>query len=284
MKEFKGRVAVITGAATGIGRAIAENSAREGMKVVLSDIEEEALTKTEEEMKVAGADVLAVVTDVSKASDVEVLAQKTLQAFGAVHLLCNNAGVNAGTSIWESTLADWKWVIDVNLWGVIHGVRTFVPIMLGQDIECHIVNTASILGLTSGPGPNCGIYKMTKHAVVSLSETLYCELVERNAPIKVSVLCPGLVNTRILDSERNRPPELKNDPAEGKMRHKYEILEKMRKIFRTAMPAAQIADCVFNAVGEEKFYILTHPVSKEKIRSRMENILQERNPCWSSLP
>ena len=279
MKEFKGKVAVITGAATGIGRAIAENSAREGMKVVLSDIEEEALTRTGEEMKAAGATVLAVVTNVSKASDVEVLAQKTLQTFGAVHLLCNNAGVEAGTSIWESTIADWKWVIDVNLWGVIHGVRTFVPIMLGQDIECHIVNTASIGGLTSGP--NWGIYKTTKHAVVALSETLYCELVERNAIIKVSVLCPGFVNTQILDSERNRPPELKNDPAEGKMRPKDEILDKkMRKIFRTAMPTDQIADCVFNAIREEKFYILTHPGSKEKIRSRMVNILQERNPSW----
>lgn len=279
MKEFKGKVAVITGAATGIGRAIAENSAREGMKVVLSDIEEEALTKTGEEMKAAGATVLAVVTDVSKASDVEVLAQKTLQAFGAVHLLCNNAGVNAGTSIWESTIADWKWVIDVNLWGVIHGVRTFVPIMLRQDIECYIVNTASIAGLVSGP--NWGIYKVTKHGVVALSETLYCELMERNANIKVSVLCPGFVNTRILDSERNRPPELKNDPAEGKMSPKDEALDKkIHKIFRTAMPTDQIADCVFSAIREEKLYILTHPVSKEMIRSRMANILQERNPGW----
>jgi NAD(P)-dependent dehydrogenase (short-subunit alcohol dehydrogenase family) len=279
MKEFKGKVAVITGAAAGIGRAIAENSAREGMKVVLSDIEEEALTKTEEEMKAAGATVLAVVTDVSKASDVEVLAQKTLQAFSAVHLLCNNAGVNAGTSIWESTIADWKWVIDVNLWGVIHGVRTFVPIMLRQDIECHIVNTASIAGLVAGP--NWGIYKVTKHGVVALSETLYCELMERNANIKVSVLCPGFVNTRILDSERNRPPELKNDPSEGKMSPKDEALDKkIRKTFRTAMPTDQIADCVFNAIREEKLYILTHPGSKEMIRSRMANILQERNQGW----
>jgi NAD(P)-dependent dehydrogenase (short-subunit alcohol dehydrogenase family) len=249
------------------------------MKVVLSDIEEEALTKTEEEMKAAGATVLAVVTDVSKASDVEVLAQKTLQVFGAVHLLCNNAGVNAGTSIWESTIADWNWVIDVNLWGVIHGVRTFVPIMLRQDIECHIVNTASIAGLVAGP--NWGIYKVTKHGVVALSETLYCELMERNANIKVSVLCPGFVNTRILDSERNRPPELKNDPSEGKMSPKDEALDKkIRKTFRTAMPTDQIADCVFNAIREEKLYILTHPGSKEMIRSRMANILQERNQGW----
>jgi NADP-dependent 3-hydroxy acid dehydrogenase YdfG len=152
MKEFKDKVAVITGAASGIGRAIAFRCAQEGMKVVLTDIEEKALTQTETEMKALGAAVLAVLTDVSKASDLEALAQKTLDAFGAVHLLCNNAGVDAGTSIWESSLADWQWVMGVNLWGVIHGVRVFVPIMLEQDTDSHIVNTASISGLVSIPG------------------------------------------------------------------------------------------------------------------------------------
>jgi NAD(P)-dependent dehydrogenase (short-subunit alcohol dehydrogenase family) len=278
MKNFKGKVAVITGAAAGIGRAIAESAAREGMRVVISDLEEETLAKADEEMLAVGYSVLPLVADVSKASDVEALAQKTLQAFGVVHLLCNNAGVIAGTSIWESTIADWKWVIDVNLWGVIHGVRTFVPIMLRQDIECHIVNTASIAGLVCGP--NWGVYRVTKHGVVALSETLYCELMERNARIKVSVLCPGQVKTRLLDSERNRPLELKNNPTEEKISPKYEILDKkVRKIFQTATPTDQIADCVFRAIREEKLYIFTHPPSKEMIRSRMVNILQERNPC-----
>jgi len=151
VKEFKDKVALITGAASGIGRGIAQRCAQEGMKVVLADIEEKALTQTEKEMKAAGASVLAVLTDVSKASDVEALRQRTLHAFGAVHLLCNNAGVGAGGSIWESTLADWEWVIRVNLWGIIHGVGVFVPVMLEQDTECHIVNTASALGLISSP-------------------------------------------------------------------------------------------------------------------------------------
>src|SRR5215831_13355553 len=188
MKEFKGKVAVVTGAASGIGRALAEGCVREGMKVVLADVEVESLTKTEASMKAAGATVLAVRTDVSQARDIEALAQKTLDAFGAVHLLCNNAGVWTGASIWESTIADWEWVLGVNLWGVIHGVRFFVPVMLAQDTECHIVNTASIAGLIAYPG--AGIYKVTKHGVVTLSETLYYELAERGAKVHVSILCP----------------------------------------------------------------------------------------------
>src|ERR1700733_1304081 len=144
MKEFRDKVAVITGAASGLGRAMAERCVQEGMKVVLADVEVEALTKTEASMKASGATVLAIRTDVSEASDVEALAQKTLEVFGAVHLLCNNAGVGTGSAIWKSTIADWEWIIGVNLWGVIHGVRVFVPIMLEQDTECHIVNTASM--------------------------------------------------------------------------------------------------------------------------------------------
>ena len=196
MQAFNDKVAVITGAASGIGRAIAERCVQEGMKVVLADVEVEALTQTEADMKTAGATVLAVLTDVAQAADVEALAHKTLDAFGAVHLLCNNAGVGAGTSIWESPIADWEWVMGVNLWGVIHGVRVFVPIMLAQDTACHIVNTASMAGLVSGSG--LGVYRVTKHGVVTLSETLYHELVQRGAKVKVSVLCPGYVNTRIM--------------------------------------------------------------------------------------
>jgi len=215
MKEFKDKVAVITGAASGIGRGLAERCAQEGMKVVLADIEEEALTVAEQEMKAAGASVLAVLTDVSKASDVEALAQKTLDTFTAVHLLYNNAGVAAGTSVWESTLADWQWVMGVNLWGAIHGVRTFVPIMLEQGTECHIVNTASMAALISIPFG--GIYRVTKCGIITLSETLYHELAQREANIKVSVLCPGNVaDTRFVDCGRNRPSELHNAPSEEK--------------------------------------------------------------------
>src|ERR1051325_4326893 len=208
MREFTGKVAVVTGAASGIGRGLAEACAREGMKVVLADVDESALSQAERELKDAGALVLSVRTDGSRAVDVEALARRTLDAFGAAHLLFNNAGVGAGTTVWESTLEDWQWVLGVNLWGVIHGVRTFVPVMLKQADECHIVNTASMAGLTSGPA--LGVYKVTKHGVVSLSETLCCELAAMKSKIGVSVLCPAGVNTRVMDSERNRPEELQN--------------------------------------------------------------------------
>ena len=281
MKEFKGKTAVITGAASGIGRGIAQRCAQEGMKIVLADIEEKALVQTEEEMKAAGASVLAVLTDVSKASDVEALGQKTLDAFGAVHLLCNNAGVGAGGFIWESTLADWKWVIGVNLWGVIHGIRVFVPIMLEQDTECHIVNSASATGLVSSP--YLGLYKVTKHGIVTLSETLYHELALRGAKIKVSVLCPMWVTTQLMEAERNRPAELQNDPAE-EMRIKtspeyWEVERLVREAVQAGISCQQAADCVFDALREEKFYILTDPdLVKPMVQMRMEDILQERNP------
>src|SRR5262249_7513453 len=203
MKEFKDKVAVITGAASGIGRALADRCVQEGMRAVLADVEVEPLAKAEASLKASGATVLAVRTDVSQARDLEALAQKTLEAFGAVHLLCNNAGVATEAAVWETTLAEWEWVMGVNLWSVIHGVPGFVPIILKQDTDCPIVTTASMAGLISGPG--VGAYKVSKHGVVTLSETLYHELAERGAKLKVSVLCPGIVNTRIMESARNRP-------------------------------------------------------------------------------
>ena len=278
MKEFKDKVAVITGAASGIGRGIAERCAQEGMKIVLADIEKEALSKTEEEMKAKGATVLAVPTDVSKARDVEALAQKTLETFEAVHLLCNNAGIESPqTSIFNNTLADWEWVIGVNLWGVIHGIRTFVPIMLEQNTECHIVNTSSAAGLISGPG--LGVYKVTKHGVVSLSETLYHELTQQGAKIGVSVLCPSFVRTRIFESERNRPLALRNPPIERTPTpEELAFIQRFRELAQNGIPPEQVADQVFKAIRQNTFYILTHPESKESIQLRMENILQERNP------
>lgn len=277
MKEFKNKVAVITGAASGIGRAIADRCAREGMKVVLADVEEPALISAATEMKAAGAAVLSVVTDVSKAGEVEALARKTLDEFGAVHLLCNNAGVGAGTTVWQSTLRDWEWVLGVNLWGVIHGVRFFVPIMLEQDTDGHVVNTASIAGLISGSA--LGIYKVTKHGVVSLSETLSCELAELGAKVKVSVLCPGFVKTRIMDSARNRPAELQNPPEQEVWTPEMEArAEAMRQAVLRGIPATQVADAVFDAIREERFYIHTHPELKAWVQMRMDAILQERNP------
>lgn len=278
MQEFKDKVAVITGAASGIGRGIAERCAQEGMKLVLADIEETALARTEQALRAAGGTTMAVRTDVSKAKEVEELAQQALKSFGAIHLLFNNAGVGAGTTVWESTLADWEWVMGVNLWGTIHGIRTFVPIMLEQNTECHIVNTASIAGFIAGSG--LGIYKVTKHSVVSLSETLSCELAERNAKIKVSVLCPVWVNTQIMNSWRNRPAELQNPVTDGPVPPEMEArFQEMVRAVQAGISPQQVAEYVFDSIRNKRFYIFTHRESKILIRKRMRNILQDHSPC-----
>ncbi|MCH8283698.1 MAG: SDR family NAD(P)-dependent oxidoreductase [Chloroflexi bacterium] len=275
MQELEGKVAVVTGAASGIGRALAQRSAAEGMKVVLADIEDEALAAAAGELQAEGAQVLAVRTDVSKAEEVEALAEKAVDAFGAVHLVCNNAGVgSSGAVIWEETLHDWEWVMGVNLWGVIHGIRAFVPRMLAQDTEGHIVNTASMAGHISGAG--LGVYKVTKFGVVTISETLCHELAQRDAKIKVSVLCPGFVNTRIGESERNRPGHLRNDPgAETDRQARRQSLD---RLVDDGMAPAEVAGRVFEAIRNEKLYILTHPRLLKAVKVRMDDILQDRNP------
>lgn len=278
MKNFEGNVAVVTGAASGIGRALVEKCVQEGMKVVLADIEEPALQQVEEEMKARGAQALAVCTDVSQAEAVEALAQKAFQTYGAVHLLFNNAGVGAGTTVWESTLADWQWVLGVNLWGVIHGMHFFVPRMLAQGTEGHIVNTASAAGLISGSRQ--GAYKVSKHGVVTLTETLALELAAGKARIKASVLCPDFVNTRILDAERNRPAALQNASQRGPLSPADAArVQAIKGLLQQAMQPSQVAEMVFDAIREERFYILTHPTSTKKaVQLRMEDILQERTP------
>lgn len=261
------KVAVITGAASGIGRGLAERFAVEGMAVVLADIEEEPLAKLEADLCAKGATVLAIRTDVSNADDVENLAVQTYNVYGEVHILCNNAGVVCSRPIWEQTIADWEWVLGVNLWGVVHGIRTFVPRMLSQETECHIVNTASILGLVRGPGE--GIYKVSKHGVVALSETLADELTLKGSQIQVHVLCPGWVRTGILESVRNRPG--------GKSQHhNRDIIDNrnVRAEMEAGMMPAEVADCVYNAIQNGTFYIHTHPEHKALVQARMESILK----------
>src|SRR5438105_4561275 len=268
MKDFQGKVAVVTGAASGIGRALAEKCVREGMKVVLADVEEKVLNQASAELKALSGDVLAVRTDVSKAEDVEALAQKAFDTYGAVHLLFNNAGVGAGTTVWESSLADWQWVLGVNLWGVIYGIHFFVPRMLAQDTEGHIVNTASSAGLVSSPG--LGIYKVSKHGVVTLSETLALELAARGARLKASVLCPEWVNTRIMDAERNRPRALQNE-GQQMSPEMTAMVQVMRQLAQAGLPTSQVAEMIFDAIRQEKFYILTHPTTKQGVQLRMED-------------
>ncbi|MFA5915606.1 MAG: SDR family oxidoreductase [Burkholderiales bacterium] len=275
MKDFQGKVAVITGGASGLGRAMAERFARAGMSIVLADVEPNALAKAEAEMKAAGAKVIGVRTDVSKAAEVEALAQKTLAAFGAVHLLANNAGVAEGGNVWDNTVADWEWVLGVNMWGVIHGVRVFTPIMLAQGSEGHIVNTASVAGLISPPG--MGIYCVSKHAVVTLSECLHHDLAQKTNKLKCSVLCPAYVPTGIADSGRNRPAELSQ--TRQKSAADLALDASLKKAVQSGkLSAADVAEKVYEAVLEERFYILTHPKIKPSIQWRMEDILQERNP------
>ena len=280
MTELRDKVAVVTGAASGIGRALAERCCDEGMKVVLADVEEAALLRTERDLKERGATVLAVRTDVSNADQVEEMARTAQAAFGAVHLLFNNAGVAAGSSVWETSLNDWQWILGVNLWGVIHGIRTFVPLMLSRGAECHIVNTASIAGMIAGPG--LGAYKVTKHAVVTLSETLYHELAARKSRIGVSVLCPGWVRTRILHAERNRPEELRNTQEPARTRERSEMQERIARAVIGGTPPRQVANAVFQAIRANRFYILPHPETKPMVQLRFEDILRENNPTLPS--
>jgi NAD(P)-dependent dehydrogenase (short-subunit alcohol dehydrogenase family) len=273
MKEFAGKVAVITGAASGIGRSIAERCVQEGMSVVLADIEKTALDETANALRAMGGSVLAVPTDVAKAEEMEALARKTLSQCRTVHLLVNNAGV-AGAPVSTASLKDWQWTVGVNLWGVVHGIHYFLPTMLNQDSDSHIVNTASIAGLTR---TELGIYTVTKHAVVALSETLYSELAQMQARVKVSVLCPGFVRTQIVESERNRPADLQ-DPDAALTPEEEAVKAQIAAAVETGMPPEQVADRVFQAIENEQFYILTHPELNPMIQQRMEDILQGRNP------
>jgi NAD(P)-dependent dehydrogenase (short-subunit alcohol dehydrogenase family) len=275
MKEFLGKTAVVTGAASGMGRAFAERFAAEGMKVVLADIEEAALETAVAQMSDAGHDVIGVRTDVSKLESLQALAQQAVDAYGKVHILCNNAGVDGYLGpIWEATPKDWQWTFGVNFWGVVNGITAFMPILLTQDEPSHIVNTASATAIV--PGSN--IYSVTKHAVLSYSEALYMQLKHSDAQVHISALCPGTVNTKLFYGGRNRPDELRN-PGES-MDHEPgdEARAMLRGVLARSIPPSDVAEFVIDAIREERFYILTDEEWDETARLREEAILARGVP------
>ncbi len=275
MQNLSGKVAVITGAASGIGLAVARLCAEEGMRVVLADIEQTTLDAVVKEFANNGYDVIGVQVDVSKFEDVERMAQETLAAFGKVHFLFNNAGVSSGSTIWETTISDWEWVMGVNVMGVIYGLNVFTPIMLAQDEEGHIVNTASIAGLIAGP--SMGAYRVSKHAVVALSETLYLELEQSGSKVSASVLCPAWVKTRIFESERNRPKDTPTSPITDAL-IAAQLQSAADAVLHDSLPPEQIAEHVLDAIKENRFYILTHPKYTGAVAYRMRDILNGDNP------
>ena len=278
MKTFEGKVAVITGAASGIGRGLTERCLAEGMHVVMADIEEDVLNKTADALRAEGNNsIVTVKTDVSVLAEIENLKQVALDSFGAVHLLFNNAGVGGGGNAWDATQKDWEWVIGVNLWSVIHGVRVFTPQMISQGDECHIVNTASVAGLVGGSTNAC--YSVTKHGVVALTENLYRDLATARHNIGTSVLCPGFINTNIMDSGRNRPDHLQEAAADEPATPEQEKMRKLMADFlEKGMQPGELADIVFKGIRAERLYILTHEDFNEIIMSRAENITTGNNP------
>jgi NAD(P)-dependent dehydrogenase (short-subunit alcohol dehydrogenase family) len=275
VKNFRDRVAVVTGAASGIGLALAERFVAEGMKVVMADIEAGALASASAALRQQGAAILATRVDVSRLEDVERLADETYDAFGAAHVVCNNAGVAVIGAVHEHTLADWQWVINVNLWGVIHGIRAFLPRMLAGGDEGHFVNTASMAGLTTAPFMS--VYDVTKHGVVALSESMYKELAVTGAPIGVSVVCPGLINTNIMRSSRNRPESLAEEGKTGPMAQAFG--QALSDRLAGGYPPSEVAEQVIAGIREGRFYIVpAQPEVKGNIAIRAQDLLELRNP------
>jgi NAD(P)-dependent dehydrogenase (short-subunit alcohol dehydrogenase family) len=279
MKSFAGRTAVITGAASGFGLEACRIAAREGMNVVLADVQPDALERARAEIEGLGAQTLARRVDVSKADEVEALAAATRERFGAPHFVFNNAGIAVSGLIWENSLADWQWCLGVNLMGVVHGVRSFVPMMLAAaksdpGYEGHVVNTASMAGLVNMP--NQGVYNVSKHSVVALSETLCQDLSLVTDQVSASVLCPFFVPTGIFDSERNRPDALRNAAPTASQLIGKAMGE--RAISRGKVSAAMVAQYVFDAMRERRFYVYSHPNALGAVQTRLEDLMTPRNP------
>jgi len=272
----------VTGAASGIGRAMADAFIALGMKVVLADVETAALEAAATELRVAGGDVFAVTADVAEAAEVDRIGSAAMDVFGGLHVACNNAGVSGGGLSWEIDVETWRWILDVDLWGVIHGVRTFTPLIIASG-GGHVVNTASMAGLTSNPG--MAPYNVAKHGVVTLSETMSIELQMTHPEVGVSVLCPGWVRTQINRSERNRPG---HDPAaQEQVDDSEEGLAALRALVDTwiaeGLQPAHVANLVVDAIRENRFWVLTHPEWQGMVRDRVERMLTGENP-WSALP
>ena len=280
MQSFAEKTAVITGAGSGLGREFALLGAKLGMRLVLADVQQDALKQTEASAMALGADVLSQVCDVRNGDQVESLAQRAVQRFGSIHLVFNNAGVGAGGLIWESTQHDWEWVLGVNVWGVVHGVRVFTPIMLASEkadptFQGHIVNTASMAGLLTPPA--MGVYNVSKHAVVALTETLYHDLSLIESSLGVSVLCPYFVPTGISQSESVRPSDAKPaEPATRSQQLSQAMLEKA--VTAGKVSAAEVAQMTFDAIRARQFYIYSHPQALGNVDRRMQDILHARNP------
>ena len=278
--NFAGKTAVLTGAGSGFGLECARIGARLGMNLVLVDVQQDALDAAAAEMQAAGSQVLARKVDVSNAAQMEQLAADVQQRFGAPHLVFNNAGVGAGGLVWENSVKDWEWVLGVNLWGVVHGVRLFTPMMLAAAKadpawRGHIINTASMAGLLNAP--NMGIYNVSKHAVVSLSETLYQDLSLVTDQIGASVLCPYFVPTGITSSERNR----QDAPQAAQLTKSQLIGQAMsnKAVSSGKITAGEIAHRVFDAISANQFYVFSHPKALGNVQSRMENIVSVTNPA-----
>lgn len=265
VEHLNGKVAVITGGASGIGLALAERFAAEGMKVVLADVDEPRLRDVEARMSESGIDVAAVVADTSSEADVEALAQATLERFGGAHVLCNNAGIAGIGDPWKDPMALWERIIGINVLGVVHGIRAFLPIMQDQG-EGHIVNTASMAGLV--PVPGAAPYAATKHAVVGLSESLYLELAAVGSPVGVSALCPAFVKTRLMEHE----PAAVDDPIANLMN------EMLRSGVEGGIPASEVADQVVDAIRSDRFWVLTHPEARPAAVERVQRAADQTNP------
>lgn len=265
-------MAVVTGAASGIGKAMAQRFAAEGMRLVLADVEQPSLLQFAGELRAAGNHVICEQVDVSKPDDLEKLATRAYGEFGAVHLLCNNAGIlPPGAPVWTEPLGTWHWALNVNFFGVLHGVQAFVPRMLKANDEAHIVNTASLAGLTTRPLMSA--YNVSKHAVVALSECLYAELRLTTDKVHVSVLCPAFARTRLAESARNKPEGVQADPSAS-----FGFYDALKQVVEEGTPPEEIVDAMMNAIRENQFWILTHPDLDRGIRERFESMLSRTNP------